>query len=215
MRAVDELRVGGFTPLTTIDYPGELAAVIFCQGCPWRCRYCHNEDLLPREGQSSHSWEKIVSILQQRQGLLDAVVFSGGEPTLQPALIPAMSLMRDMGYKIGLHTSGAFPDRLATALKLADWVGLDVKALPEDYPAITGSAASGAAAWESAALVIGSGVSCQFRVTVHPQLTSDEQFEQIQTRLREMGAQCIVKQPCQTQHCLDPALRGITTPMQS
>ena len=73
------LRVGGLTPLSTTDYPGELAAVVFCQGCPWRCGYCHNPHLLSVRGASEIAWVDVLAFLRRRQGLLDAVVFSGGE----------------------------------------------------------------------------------------------------------------------------------------
>ena len=88
------LRVGGLTPLTTIDYPGELAAVVFCQGCPWRCRYCQNADLLPGRGRNELPWERVMELLERRRGLLDAVVFSGGEPTLQAALADAVKQVK-------------------------------------------------------------------------------------------------------------------------
>ena len=80
------LRVGGMVPLTTLDYPGLLACVLFCQGCAWRCRYCHNPDLIPARGEQEIPWPQVLEFLRRRQGLLQAVVFSGGEPTLQEGL---------------------------------------------------------------------------------------------------------------------------------
>ena len=67
----NELHVGGFTRMTTLDYPGELAAVVFCQGCPWRCRYCHNSELIPRKSHISIPWNEVIEFLKQRRGLLD------------------------------------------------------------------------------------------------------------------------------------------------
>jgi anaerobic ribonucleoside-triphosphate reductase activating protein len=80
------LRVGGLVPLTTLDFPDQLACVLFCQGCGWRCRYCHNPQLIPARGEQEKSWDDILAFLRQRVGLLDAVVFSGGEPTLLAAV---------------------------------------------------------------------------------------------------------------------------------
>ena len=77
------LRVGGFVPFTSADYPGALAAVVFCQGCPWRCGYCHNPHLMPARGDAGRDFDGILDWLESRRGLLDAVVFSGGEPTAQ------------------------------------------------------------------------------------------------------------------------------------
>ncbi|MBP8264734.1 MAG: anaerobic ribonucleoside-triphosphate reductase activating protein, partial [Pseudomonas sp.] len=100
------LRVGGFVPLTTLDYPGRLACVLFCQGCAWRCRYCHNPGLIVPRGKDEKPWPEVLDFLRRRQGLLEAVVFSGGEPTLQAALPAAIAEVRELGFKIGLHTAG-------------------------------------------------------------------------------------------------------------
>lgn len=162
------LRIGGLTRLTTIDYPGELAAVIFCQGCPWRCRYCHNASLLDPARPGAIPWARVRAFLRQRRGLLDAAVFSGGEPTLQAALPAALREVRALGFKVGLHTGGAYPRLLAPLLPLLDWVGLDIKARPEHYPALTGVPGSGEAAWASLALLQSSGVELQVRTTVPP-----------------------------------------------
>ncbi len=70
------LRVGGLTPLTTIDYPNHLSCVVYCQGCAWRCRYCHNPELIPTKADQSYDWQELISFLKKRQGLLEAVVFS-------------------------------------------------------------------------------------------------------------------------------------------
>ena len=71
------IRVGGLTPLSSTDYPGYLAAVVFCQGCPWRCGYCHNPHLVPGTKEAAVAWDEVMAFLHKRQGLLDAVVFSG------------------------------------------------------------------------------------------------------------------------------------------
>ena len=87
------LRVGGLTRLSASDYPGKLAAVVFCQGCAWRCSYCHNRGLLPFRKSpfpGEIAWAEVLAFLEKRRGLLDAVVFSGGEPTMQPGLAAAM-----------------------------------------------------------------------------------------------------------------------------
>ena len=106
------IRVGGMTPLTSIDFPGGLAAVLFLQGCPWRCGYCHNPELLPARGPVELDWAQVTAFLQRRRGLLDAVVFSGGEPTAQAALPEAIARVKAMGYRIGLHSGGMYPARL-------------------------------------------------------------------------------------------------------
>lgn len=201
-----ELRVGGLTPLTTLDLPGELAAVVFCQGCAWRCRYCHNTHLLPARAQPQVPWAEVRGFLGRRQGLLDAVVFSGGEPTLQSALGQAMHEVRALGFKVGLHTAGAYPARLGRLIDLLDWVGLDIKALPEDYPAITGVPGSGQRAWASLRLLLDAGVSLQVRTTPLPGQDSPADLAGLRERLAGLGVREHLIQRCRTGHTLDPAL---------
>jgi len=203
--------VGGFTALTTIDYPGELAAVIFMQGCPWHCGYCQNSDLLPSQSDSSIHWSEILSTLEKRKGLLDAVVFSGGEPTLQSGLESAMQQVKAMGFKIGLHTAGIYPDRLQKVLRLTDWVGMDIKSAKADYDKITGVNGSATKAWKSARAIMGSGVAYEFRTTLHPDMLDRQQLSQLVKELIELGAENYVIQQCETKYCLDEAKRVVTS----
>jgi pyruvate formate lyase activating enzyme len=202
-----QLKVGGLQPLTTLDYPDHLAAVVFCQGCPMRCRYCHNPELLPRSGVSRIAWNEVLAFLRSRRGLLDGVVFSGGEPTQQSVLADAIREVRAMGFEIGLHTSGVYPRRLQRLLPLLDWVGLDLKALPEHYPALTGMPGSGALAWRSARLLEAHGRPYQLRTTYHPSLMSPAQRRMLQRLLRDFPHAEHVWQTCRTEHCLDTGLR--------
>ncbi len=190
-RGVDApaLRVGGVVPFTSTDYPDALAAVIFCQGCPWRCGYCHNPHLIAARGRDEHDYARILAWLATRAGLLDAVVFSGGEPTAQAALEAAMDDVRELGFAVGLHTSGAYPRRLARVLPKVDWVGIDVKAPLDDYASVTGAPDGGTAALASLDLVRGAGVPFELRTTVHPSLTP----EMLERLARELGARGIVR----------------------
>jgi pyruvate formate lyase activating enzyme len=199
------LRVGGLTRLTTIDYPGELAAVVFCQGCPWRCRYCQNGALLDTNGAGLIPWSDVLEFLRSRRGLLDAVVFSGGEPTLQAALPDAMAEVRRLGFRVGLHTGGAYPERLRRLLPMLDWVGLDIKAMPDDYPAVTGVAGSGTPAWESLRLLQDTGTRFEVRTTVMPGWTPKD-LAPISAALRKAGVGHFVLQACDASHAIDPAL---------
>ena len=160
------LRVGGLTALSASDYPGKLAAVVFCQGCAWRCTYCHNSHLLPKRDASEIPWPQVVAFLEKRRGLLDAVVFSGGEPTLQRALPAAMREVRQLGYRVGLHTAGIVPRMLERVLPLVDWVGMDLKAPFESHHRVTGVAGSGRRAEESRDLILRSGVACRFHTVL-------------------------------------------------
>jgi len=198
------------TPLTTIDYPGELAAVVFLQGCPWRCGYCQNSGLLPRSNKDTIAWRDVIELLERRRGLLDAVVFSGGEPTLHTGLGEAMQQVRSMDYKIGLHTAGIYPDRLQKVLPLVDWVGMDIKAARADYERITGTKGSGERAWKCARLLIDSGISHEFRTTVHPDMLGKEQLSALLKELTEVGIEHYVIQECVTGQCLDEARQVVS-----
>jgi pyruvate formate lyase activating enzyme len=204
----DALRVGGFVPLSTADYPGRLAAVVFCQGCPWRCGYCHNPHLLPADARAAWAWQEILALLERRRGLLDAVVFSGGEPTLQRGLVAAMREVRTLGFKVGLHTAGMYPERLERVLPLCDWVGLDIKASFARYDGLTGAAGSARRVRESLNLLVASGVAHECRTTVHCSLHSLDDLLALADELLVTGVECYVLQPFRKQGCADAALAG-------
>lgn len=161
-------RLGGWQPFSACDWPGRLCAVVFLAGCPWRCGYCHNPHLLTRQAGSA-DWPRFLAWLSQRRGLLDGVVFSGGEPLQEPALPQLLQQVRAMGFATGLHTGGSHPPRLAAALPLLDWVGLDIKTLPPHYAALTGVAGSGQRVQHSLSLLQASGVAFECRSSIHPQ----------------------------------------------
>lgn len=188
------LAIGGLTPFTTIDFPGKLAAVIFCQGCPWRCGYCHNRHLLDGGQAGTVGWAEVVHLLEQRRGLLDAVVFSGGEPTLQTALPQALAAVRRMGFLTGLHTAGPLPERLAACLGQLDWVGMDLKAPFDCYDTITGVAGSSKAAERSAELVRQSGLPHQFRTTVDPFLQAEGRLVRLQRMVAGWGEPLVLQE---------------------
>lgn len=206
------LRVGGMVPLTTIDYPGLLACVLFCQGCAWRCRYCHNPQLIPPRGTDEVDWRRVLAFLQRRQDLLDAVVFSGGEPTLQEGLLGAMNEVRAMGFRIGFHSAGIKPTAFARALTGADWVGFDVKALPEDCQAITRVQGSGAANWRSLEHLLASGVDYECRTTVHWHLFKPAGLLTLAQRLSELGVKRFAVQLVRTEQMFDPQLPSVLAP---
>ncbi len=180
------LRIAGITPFTTIDWPGKLACVAFLAGCPWKCPYCQNHELQHMDAATQGEAE-LFSFLAQRQGLLDGVVFSGGEPLLQEGVIDAARRARQMGFAVGLHTCGAYPQRLGKMLPFLDWVGLDVKAPWSDYDTITGVAGSGEQAQRSLRLLLDAGVSLETRTTWHPDLLTQDQMAKIAHDLAECG----------------------------
>ena len=201
--------VGGLTPLSTVDWPGELAAVVFCQGCAWNCPYCHNAALRPfvlDGGTGERPWAEVPAWLKTRQGLLDAVVFSGGEPLLQPGLSEAMSEVRALGFQVGLHTSGMDPAALARVLPLTDWIGLDMKAPRTAYGRITGMPGSADSAWASLDLVRASGVAFELRTTWHPALLSEAELLELAHELSSLEGVTWALQAFQPEGCADAKL---------
>jgi pyruvate formate lyase activating enzyme len=206
------LPIGGLIPFSSVDFPGRLAAVLFTQGCPLRCRYCHNTHLRPRNAVAAHDWGATLDWLRRRRGLLDAVVFSGGEPTLHVALPDAIASVRDLGFAIGLHSAGAMPGRLAAVLEAVDWVGLDFKAPFARYQAVTGSAASGDKARQALDTVLGSGVAYELRTTLHPALLGDEDLLAMAEELRARGVRRWVIQRFRATGCGDDELVSSDAP---
>ena len=210
-----EFQLSGLVPFSTVDFPGSLAAVLFLQGCPWECRYCHNPHLrtFQARGETPEgtwgTWEKARAFLHERAGFLDGVVFSGGEPTAQPFLQEAIHEVRALGYRIGLHTAGAYPKQLGAILPLIDWVGLDIKApLDARYELITGVRDSATPVLASLSAILSSGISHQLRTTVHPLLHSRKDLEDLHFQLEKLGARATVIQKFRTQGCLDTELIG-------
>ncbi len=197
------MRIGGLVPFTAIDYPGMLSAVVFCQGCPWRCGYCHNPHLIPARGETSLSWVDIYQWLTTRRALLDGVVFSGGEPTVQAALLKAVQQVKALGFKIGLHTGGASPKRLQQLLPYLDWVGLDIKTNRNHYPTVTKVVDSGTPAFEALAMIQRSGVDFEVRTTIHGTLTPANEILHLAQELKDSGVRKWILQPFRSEGCDD------------
>jgi anaerobic ribonucleoside-triphosphate reductase activating protein len=187
--------------------------VVFVPGCPWRCGYCHNPHLQPRRAPAQEDWRQVRSFLERRAGLLDAVVFSGGEPTVDRALPGAMREARELGFAVGLHTAGAYPARLEAVLPLVDWVGMDVKADFASYDRVTRAHGSAAAATASVGLLLASGVDYELRTTYHPSLIGDAQLLALADALAGMGAKRYALQAFRAQGCDAPELLSVAAPV--
>jgi pyruvate formate lyase activating enzyme len=198
--------LGGMVPFSTVDFPGRLAAVLFAQGCPLACRYCQNPHLRRRGLTYAKEWDEAVAWLERRRGLLDAVVLSGGEPTMHHGLIRALGDVRQLGFATGLHSAGTYPRRLAEALPLLDWIGLDVKAPFSRYDEVTGHAEAGALAKQALDLIVASGISYEIRTTVHAALLSPAHLEAMAAELHEHGVKRWVLQVFQPTGCVDAEL---------
>lgn len=178
------MRFAGFVPLTLSDFPGRVACMVFTQGCNLRCGYCHNRRLIdacgPDEGRRPTE-SQVFDFLETRRGIVEAVVVSGGEPTVQPDLIPLLDRINRMGFGVKLDTNGTNPRVLREALDrgLLDYVAMDVKHDPARYAEVTGAPIDPDDLAESRDVLLSSGVACEFRVTVIPQLHDETAIEAI------------------------------------
>lgn len=210
---VKHFAVAGLVPFSTLDLPGRLSAVLFTQGCPLRCRYCHNPHLQPRAGTGpgGHDWGGILAWLQRRVGLLDAVVVSGGEPLMQLDLPDVLAEIRALGFATALHSAGTLPRQLSKVLPLLDWIGLDVKAPEPRHEAVTGRDDSYVRVQASLDLVLASGVAYELRTTVHPDLLNEDDLAAIAADLHARGVRRWVLQRFRPDGCCDEALARPTT----
>lgn len=189
-----EIQIGGLVPFTTIDYPGKLACVLFLVGCPLRCVYCSNPHLLS-PGDGEYDPTRVFEWLKSRVGRLEAVVFSGGEALMQSDVaIEYMRRVRALGFKIGLHTNGFYPDILARAADTVDWIGLDFKATREKYPDLTGQHIAYDNMIRSLDVWQATGKDFEVRITCDPRFISTDDLLEIVGILSSRGVKNIAIQ---------------------
>lgn len=174
--------IAGLQKMTLLDYPGKVACTIFTQGCNFRCPFCHNSDLLGKEGPEPISEETLLAFLKKRVGLLDAVCITGGEPTLQKDLPDLIRKIKDLGYLVKLDTNGSRPDMLKGLVEegLLDYVAMDIKNSPELYGKTAGVPnMTLEKIEESVRFLLTDKVDYEFRTTVADELHDAASFVQI------------------------------------
>jgi pyruvate formate lyase activating enzyme len=162
-----KIDIGGLQKVSLVDYPGRISAVVFMNGCNFACPYCHNPSLARGESHQKLSAESVLNYLSARRGLLDGVVVSGGEPTLQPGLAAFCGAVRSMGYALKLDTNGSRPEVLQDLIQqgLVDDCSMDLKTDLDDYPTLAGVQAQAEALRASIRLIMASGMGYEFRTT--------------------------------------------------
>ena len=181
--------IGGLEKLSILDYPDHLAAIIFTQGCNFRCHFCYNPMLvLPHKGEdeknikekgfSELSTKNLFLFLRERFGRLDGVVITGGEPTLHPDLPEFIKKIKKIGYDVKLDTNGTNPDMLNQLIKekLIDYIAMDLKAPKEKYEATVNVSVNYKNLEKSVKMIIKSGLPHEFRTTVVPGLLDKKDF---------------------------------------
>lgn len=205
--------IGGLQKLSLSDYPGRISAIVFTRGCGFRCRYCHNPELVdPDLYVSPLAEDSVFSFLRSRLGLLDGVVVSGGEPTFHDDLPAFLARIKAMGFALKLDTNGSNPVMLRVLLeqRLVDFVALDVKAPFPAYRRVAGAEADPEAVRSSIGAVIESGIAHEMRTTFCGSLLSVGDMEEIARAVR--GCSVLVVQGFRPSTALDPAILAEPAP---
>ena len=208
------MKIGGLHKLSLSDYSGHVATVVFTQGCNFRCRFCHNGSLMPTNVPDSSliPEEKVFEFLENRRSHLDAVVVTGGEPTIQPDLSEFIHRIIMMGFLVKLDTNGSQPEVLCKLLKqkLIDYVAMDIKAPLDIYDRLTGVQAPISRIKKSIELIASSGIAHVFRTTVVKSLLLPQDLRPIQ-KLIPPGSMYLL-QKFRPEYALDPVLQTYIIP---
>ncbi|ADH86257.1 anaerobic ribonucleoside-triphosphate reductase activating protein [Desulfurivibrio alkaliphilus] len=182
------MNIGGFHPASFNDFPGRVAAVIFTQGCNFRCPWCHNAELIPAAapaGADLYAPEEILARLAARRNKLGGAVISGGEPTLQPDLLDFCREIKKLGLAVKVDSNGSRPEILAKLLaaKVVDFLAMDIKAPPAKYEQLVSTKVDLEAIRRSIALIAASGLAHQFRTTMVDHLLTAADLDEIRRLL--------------------------------
>ena len=198
--------VGGLQKASLIDYPGKVSCVIFLVGCNFRCPYCHNPELVNRHLYKGPcpSEKAVCDFLSERRNLLDGVVISGGEPTLQNDLFPLCEKVKRMGFQLKLDTNGSRPEIIRGLIKggLIDYVAMDIKTDPFRYSPLITKRCDPGGILSSIRLIVESNVPYEFRTTCVRPIVTEETVETIAKTIR--GARRYVLQRFSNRKVLDP-----------
>lgn len=179
--------IGGIQKLSLLDFPKKMAATVFTQGCPFRCHYCHNAELvLPDKFDKTIPEEDLFDFLKTRIGKLDAVVISGGEPTIQPGLSRFIKKIKDMGFLVKLDTSGIDPEKLSELIEknLLDYIAMDFKAPYNKYPSVIGVNIDTDKIRRSVDIILKSSIAHEFRTTITDTLLTLDDLIEISTCIK-------------------------------
>ena len=176
------MEIQGLQKMTLLDYPGKVACTVFLGGCDLRCPFCHNGELVEGEAPAALDDGELTAFLKKRQGLLDGVCVTGGEPLLRPELEGLLGRIKELGFPVKLDTNGCDPARLAEILNqgLVDYVAMDVKNAPARYAETVGVPDFDLApVEESIRLLRKSTVDYEFRTTLVRELHRPEDLDAI------------------------------------
>ena len=206
------MKIGGLNKFSLSDYSYHVAAVVFTQGCNFRCPFCHNGSLIPGDVPERLLIleEKVFEFLEDRSRQLDGVVVTGGEPTIQPDLPEFIHRIKAMGLLVKLDTNGSLPEVLRRLMeeKLIDFIAMDIKAPMDIYDRLTGVQTPISRIKESIELIARSGVAHEFRTTVVKSLLSPQDLRSIQKLVPHKSRHHFQK--FRPKHAFIPSLRAPT-----
>ncbi len=180
------MKIGGFQPFSLSDFPDCVSAIVFTQGCNFRCPFCHNPSLvLPELFLPPIPEETIFTFLNERKNKLDGIVITGGEPTIQSDLIEFVKKIKELGYKVKLDTNGSNPEVVEKLIKhnLINYFALDIKAPWHKYAHLTGVETDIEAIKKTLMILLHSSIPCDFRLTYAKPLLNDEDIQEVQSYL--------------------------------
>ncbi len=176
------MKIGGLMKMTLLDFPGYVACTVFLEGCNFRCPFCHNADMAEAKSPDRMAEDEFFEFLKKRQGILDGVCVSGGEPLMTDETLDFLKRIKDMGYKVKLDTNGSFPERLKTAVDsgLCDYVAMDIKNSPAKYGHTSGcEKITFDTVKDSIEFLKASGIPHEFRTTVVKDFHTKEDIAEI------------------------------------
>ena len=175
------MKIAGFQKLTLLDFPGKVACILFTQGCNFRCPYCQNSGLIGHENEELISEEEIFSYLNKRKGVIDGVVVSGGEPTVQPDLEAFMRKIKDMGFLVKLDTNGSNPELIEKLIKdgVVDYIAMDIKNVLPLYISVASVKASAEKLKRSIEIIKSSSIDHEFRTTIIKNIHDIDKMKEI------------------------------------
>lgn len=180
------MNIQGFQKLTLLDFPGKTACTVFTGGCNLRCPFCHNGSLVQNPTEQQSVEPQVIEYLKKRQGILDGVCITGGEPLLQPDLLEFIKKCKEIGMAVKLDTNGAAPEKLGKVIEsgLIDYIAMDIKAAPDKYSKAVGLDISFVPFRKSMELIRNSGIDYEFRTTAVKGIHTLADFEEIARLLK-------------------------------
>lgn len=211
---IEGVHIGGFKPASMLERPGLISSIIFTVGCNLKCPFCHNPELISQKKSQvpPYPLSEIMKTLHEKKDWIDSVIFTGGEPTLQPGMEIVMRKVKEDGFQVGLHTNGTNPEMVESLLKdkMLSYLAMDIKNKREKYPETTGTKKIKFEQIEKSIELVklaGEGVDTVFRTTVVPGYVLEEDIEGIGELIKDAPAASL--QQFRPLKCLNAGLENL------